>query len=50
MKHSLILASQSPRRKELLEKHKISFVVKPSNVNEVIDKNLSVYENVMNDE
>jgi septum formation protein len=44
----IILASNSPRRKELLEKHKISFVVKPSNVNEVIDKNLSVYENVMN--
>ena len=44
----IILASNSPRRKELLEKHKISFVVKPSNVNEVIDKNLSVYENAMN--
>jgi septum formation protein len=44
----IILASNSPRRKELLEKHEISFVVKPSNVNEIIDKNLSVYENVMN--
>lgn len=44
----IILASNSPRRKELLEKHKINFTVKPSNVDEVIDKNLSVYENVMN--
>ena len=44
----IILASNSPRRKELLEKHGVNFTVKPSNVDEVIDKNLSVYENVMN--
>ena len=44
----IILASNSPRRKELLAAHNIDFVVKPSNVDEVIDTKLSVYENVMN--
>ena len=44
----IILASNSPRRKELLEKNNIEFIVKPSDVNEVLDSSLSVYENVMN--
>ena len=44
----IILASNSPRRKELLEKNGISFVVQPSGVDEVLDKKLTVYENVMN--
>ena len=43
----IILASNSPRRKELLKEHNIDFVVIPSNVNEVIDATITPYENVM---
>lgn len=42
----IILASNSPRRKELLEKNNIKFKVIVSNVEETIDSNLTVYENV----
>ena len=44
----IILASNSPRRKELLTKHNIEFDVIPSNVDEQIDLNLTPYENVVN--
>ena len=44
----IILASNSPRRKELLQLNGIDFEVIPSNVDEVIDHELNVYENVMN--
>ena len=43
----IILASNSPRRKELLTAHGISFDVIPSNVLEELDSNLSPAENVM---
>lgn len=43
----IILASNSPRRKELLKEHNIEFIVIPSNVDEVIDINTTPYENVM---
>ena len=43
----IILASNSPRRKELLTKHNILFEVIPSNVDEQIDLSLTPYENVM---
>ena len=42
----IILASNSPRRKELLEKNNIDFKVIVSNVNETLDESLSVYDNV----
>ncbi len=44
----IILASNSPRRKELLKSYNVNFVVEPSNVIEELDSKLSVYENVMN--
>ena len=44
----IILASNSPRRKELLQTHGYDFEVIPSSVDENINKELSVYENVMN--
>ena len=44
----IILASNSPRRKELLKAHNIDFEVIPSNVDEVINRELDVYQNVMN--
>ena len=43
----IILASNSPRRKELLTKHNIAFDVIPSNIEEVLDTNLNPVENVM---
>lgn len=43
----IILASNSPRRKELLKEHKIEFDVIPSNVDEKLNKDLDVYNNVM---
>lgn len=42
-----ILASQSPRRRELLKFLDVEFVVKPSDVEEVIDVRLSFEEVVM---
>lgn len=44
----IILASNSPRRKELLKQHNIDFVVIPSKIDEQIDPKLNPYENVMN--
>jgi septum formation protein len=44
----LILASSSPRRKEILNKFNYSFKVIPSNSDEVMDKKLNVYDNVLN--
>ena len=43
----IILASNSPRRKELLTKHNIAFDVIPSNIEEVLNTNLNPVENVM---
>lgn len=43
----LILASNSPRRKELLQEHNIEFEVIPSQVDEVVDMAMDVYQNVM---
>ena len=42
----IILASNSPRRKDLLKEHNIDFSVIPSKVDEVIDAQLDVYHNV----
>ena len=42
----IILASNSPRRKDLLKEHNIDFIVIPSKVDEVIDSRLDVYQNV----
>ena len=39
----IILASNSPRRKELLKEHKIEFDVIPSNVDEKLNKDLGEY-------
>ena len=44
----IILASNSPRRKELLTAHNISFEVIPSDILEELNPNLSPVENVMN--
>jgi len=44
----IILASASPRRRELLKMIDIPFTVFPANVDEVIDDSLSPQENVMN--
>ena len=43
----IILASNSPRRKELLKAHNIEFDVIPSDILEVLNANLSPVENVM---
>ena len=43
----IILASNSPRRKELLTAHNIQFEVIPSNITETLDSNLTPVENVM---
>lgn len=44
----IILASNSARRKEILTENNISFTVIPSDVEEIVDDNLTVVENVMN--
>lgn len=44
----IILASNSPRRKELLLKHNIEFDVIKSDVIEELEENKTVLENVMN--
>ena len=44
----IILASNSPRRKELLTMHNLDFEVCKSNVKEELDANMSVIENVCN--
>ena len=38
----IILASSSPRRKELLELHKIDFIIDYVEIEEVLDKNLAL--------
>ncbi|MCD7810159.1 MAG: Maf family protein [Erysipelotrichaceae bacterium] len=43
----IILASSSPRRKELLENHGIAFIVDASSINEVLDENLDIEERLM---
>ena len=40
----LILASKSPRRKELLEQANINFIIKTKEVDEIFNKNLSIEE------
>jgi septum formation protein len=45
--HELLLASASPRRKELLEKAGFSFKVFPVNVSEKIEKNLNLDEQIL---
>ncbi len=47
LKQTLILASSSPRRKELLEELQISFVISSSNVDESFDPSLSPEEIVI---
>jgi septum formation protein len=44
----LILASKSPRRKELLSKAGFEYTIESKNTKEVIDDSLTVYQNVMN--
>lgn len=44
----IILASNSPRRKELLTKEHVDFVVIPAEIDEKMDLNLSPIENVLN--
>ena len=41
----IVLKSNSPRRKEILLKEGYNFIVKPSDIDEVIDNNLSPKEN-----
>ena len=43
---SIILKSQSPRRKELLSKMGYDFTVKVYDCDETMDKNKTPYENV----
>lgn len=43
----LILASQSPRRKDLLTKAGFSFIVLPVNISETPDKNLNLDEQIL---
>jgi len=45
--YKLILASQSPRRKDLLKKAGIKFIVLPSNISETPDKNLNLEEQIL---
>ena len=42
----IILASKSPRRKELLEKCNLSFVCEPADIDETLNQNLSLQEAV----
>lgn len=42
MNKKIYLASTSPRRKELLEKHGISFIVESEETDEVLDKSLPI--------
>ncbi len=42
----IILASASPRRKELLELIGLNFIIKPGNIEEKMDENLSISERV----
>ena len=44
----IILASKSPRRRELMDLAEFNYEVIPSNVDEVWDNNLSIEENSKN--
>lgn len=44
----IVLASASPRRKELLKKHGIAFIVDASSIDEVLDESLNIEERLMN--
>ncbi|CDE26912.1 maf-like protein FUAG_01541 [Clostridium sp. CAG:307] len=44
----LILASKSPRRKEILQREGFTFEIVSKNTDETMDANLSPYQNVMN--
>lgn len=41
---NIVLASQSPRRKELLEKCKVSFICDPANIDETLKKDVSLLD------
>ncbi|MCD7892718.1 MAG: Maf family protein [Erysipelotrichaceae bacterium] len=43
----IILASSSPRRKELLEKQGIAFIVDASSIDEVLNENLDIEDRIM---
>lgn len=47
MKYQLILASESPRRKQLLENAGYKFHVHPSKISEILRKNLNVEEQIL---
>jgi septum formation protein len=47
MMKTLVLASASPRRKQLLEEAKISFVLFPVKVSETLRKNLSIDDQII---
>lgn len=47
MVYELILASESPRRKELLEKYGFSFKILPSKISETPDENLNIDERIL---
>jgi len=44
---TIILASNSPRRKELLEQAGIPFIVMPADIDETFDDNKDCYQNVL---
>ena len=44
MKNKIILASASPRRIEMLEKHGFDIAVRPSKIEEVVDQSLEMGE------
>ena len=45
--YQLVLASESPRRKQLLEKAGFNFRVCPSKISEILDKSLNVNEQIL---
>ena len=45
--YQLVLASESPRRKQLLEKAGFNFRVCPSNISEILNKSLNVEEQIL---
>ncbi len=45
--YQLVLASESPRRKQLLEKAGFDFRVCPSKISEILDKSLNVNEQIL---
>lgn len=47
MKYKLILASESPRRSELLTKAGFQFTIHPSKISETLEENLNVDEQIL---